>query len=128
MNFWHPVGQNYDAVVGDVSITASRSVYVDFTLPFSDSGAVFIVPTTNNKNKTKAWIFLKPLTWELWLTTGCFFVFIGFVVWVLEHRVNEEFRGSPSHQVSTSFWFSFSTLVFAQSNDFPFFFTPLLFN
>ncbi|PQM35366.1 glutamate receptor 2.8 [Prunus yedoensis var. nudiflora] len=61
-----------------------------------------------------AWIFLKPLTWDLWLTSLCFFVFIGFAVWVLEHRINEEFRGPPSHQIGTSFWFSFSTMVFAQ--------------
>ncbi|XP_027333498.1 glutamate receptor 2.8-like [Abrus precatorius] len=104
----------YDVVVGDIMIKANWSIYVDFTLPFTESGATFIVPTTKLSNKTKAWIFLKPLTWELWLTTGCFFVFIGFVVWVLEHHANEDFRGSPSHQVSTSFWFSFSTLVFAQ--------------
>ncbi|XP_010534724.1 PREDICTED: glutamate receptor 2.8-like, partial [Tarenaya hassleriana] len=32
---------------------------------------------------------------------------------VLEHRVNEDFRGPPHHQIGTSFWFSFSTLVFA---------------
>lgn len=117
MNYWYPIGQNFDAVVGDITIMAKRSLYVDFTLPFTESGATFIVPT-KEKNKTKTWIFLKPLTWELWLTTGCFFVFIGFVVWVLEHRVNEEFRGSASHQVGTSFWFSFSTLVFAQSTNF----------
>jgi ionotropic glutamate receptor len=99
---------------------AKWSAYVDFTMPFTENGATFIVPTTNKPSKPKAWIFLKPLTWELWLTTGCFFVFIGFVVWVLEHPVNEEFRGSLTHQVSTSIWFSFSTLVFAQSNNLSF--------
>ncbi|MED6218042.1 hypothetical protein PIB30_023283 [Stylosanthes scabra] len=105
-----------DAVVGDITITAKRSSYVDFTLPFTESGAVFIVPTTIAKNKTKVWIFLRPLTWQLWLTTGCFFLFIAFVVWVLEHQGNREFNGSTSKQVSTSIWFSFSTLVFAQTN------------
>ncbi|XP_021805269.1 glutamate receptor 2.7-like [Prunus avium] len=103
---------NYDAAVGDITIRADRSLYVDFTLPYKESGVSMIVPIKDNKSKN-AWVFLKPLTWDLWLTSGCFFIFIGFVVWVLEHRINEDFRGPPHHQIGTSFWFSFSTMVFA---------------
>ncbi|KAL6295914.1 hypothetical protein ACE6H2_004056 [Prunus campanulata] len=103
---------NYDAAVGDITIRANRSLYVDFTLPYTESGVSMIVPIKDNKSKN-AWVFLKPLTWDLWLTSGCFFIFIGFVVWVLEHRINEDFRGPPHHQIGTSFWFSFSTMVFA---------------
>jgi ionotropic glutamate receptor len=77
-----------------------------------------IVPIVDNNSKN-AWVFLKPLTWDLWVTSFCFFIFIGFVIWVLEHRINEDFRGPASHQAGTSFWFSFSIMVFAQSN-FPF--------
>jgi ionotropic glutamate receptor len=58
---------------------------------------------------------LKPLSWGLWVTSACSFVFIGFVVWVLEHRINNNFRGPPSHQIGTSLWFSFSTMVYAHS-------------
>ncbi|KAF8015221.1 hypothetical protein BT93_H0890 [Corymbia citriodora subsp. variegata] len=107
--------KNYDAVVGDTTIIANRSLYVDFTLPYTESGVAMLVPYKDSKSKN-AWVFLKPLTWDLWLTTGCFFVFIALVVWILEHQINEEFRGSIAHQVGTSFWFSFSTMVFAQSN------------
>jgi len=107
--------QNYDAVVGDTTIIANRSLYVDFTLPYTESGGAMLVPYKDNTSK-KAWVFLKPLTWGLWLTTVCFFVFIALVVWTLEHRINEDFRGPATHQVGTSFWFSFSTMVFAQSN------------
>ncbi|KAL6215855.1 hypothetical protein ACLB2K_015282 [Fragaria x ananassa] len=103
---------NYDAAVGDITIRANRSLYIDFTLPFTESGVSMIVPIKDNKNKN-AWVFLKPLTWDLWVTSGCFFIFIGFVVWVLEHRINEDFRGPPPHQIGTSLWFSFSTMVFA---------------
>ncbi|VVA11672.1 PREDICTED: glutamate receptor [Prunus dulcis] len=103
---------NYDAAVGDITIRANRSLYVDFTLPYTESGVSMIVPIKDNKSKN-AWVFLKPLTWDLWVTSGCFFIFIGFVVWVLEHRINEDFRGPPHHQIGTSFWFSFSTMVFA---------------
>ncbi|XP_048133137.1 glutamate receptor 2.1-like [Rhodamnia argentea] len=105
--------QNYDALVGDTTIVANRSLYVDFTLPYTESGVVMLVPYKDNKSKN-AWVFLKPLTWDLWLTSGCFFVFIALVVWILEHRINEDFRGPATQQVGTSFWFSFSTMVFAQ--------------
>ncbi|CAA2965933.1 glutamate receptor -like [Olea europaea subsp. europaea] len=104
--------EKYDAVVGDVTIVANRSRFVDFTLPFTESGVSTIVPIKNDERKN-AWIFMKPLTKDLWLTIGGFFIYTGFVVWVLEHRVNKEFRGPPSQQIGMIFWFSFSTLVFA---------------
>uniref|UniRef100_A0A2N9F0M2 Glutamate receptor n=1 Tax=Fagus sylvatica TaxID=28930 RepID=A0A2N9F0M2_FAGSY len=104
---------NFDAVVGDTTIIANRSNFVDFTLPYTESGVSMIVPIKDSERKN-AWVFLKPLTWDLWITSGCFFVFIGFVIWVLEHRINEEFRGPPSHEIGTSLWYSFSTMVFAQ--------------
>lgn len=102
-------------MVGDTTIRANRSLYVDFSMPYTESGIVMVVPTVDNRSKN-AWAFLKPLTWDLWLTISCFLVFIGFVVWVLEHRINDDFRGPPLHQIGTSIWFSFSTMVFAQSN------------
>lgn len=104
--------ENYDAVVGDVTILANRSKFVDFTLPYTESGVATIVRIKDDERKN-AWIFMKPLTMDLWLTTGAFFIFTGFVVWVLEHRINKEFRGPPRKQVGMIFWFSFSTLVFA---------------
>ncbi|KAG7943761.1 hypothetical protein I3843_15G059900 [Carya illinoinensis] len=103
------VYQNFDAVVGDTTIIENRSKYVDFTLPYTESGVSMVVPLRDRKKN--AWVFLKPLSLDLWITTACFFVFIGFVVWVLEHQVNENFRGLPSPQVGTSLWYAFSTIV-----------------
>ncbi|XP_024159769.2 glutamate receptor 2.8 [Rosa chinensis] len=106
----------FDAVVGDATIRANRTLYVDFAMPYTESGVVMVVPiidSTHSRTKN-AWVFLQPLTWGLWMTILCFFIFIGFVIWVLEHRINEDFRGPPSYQVGTSFWFSFSTIVFSQ--------------
>jgi len=101
-------------VVGDVTIIANRSDYVDFTMPYTESGVTMVVSMKDNRKKN-AWAFLKPLTWDLWVTSACSFVFIGFVVWVLEHRINNDFRGPLSHQIGTSLWFSFSTMVYAHS-------------
>ncbi|XP_055829388.1 glutamate receptor 2.9-like isoform X2 [Solanum dulcamara] len=106
--------EKFDAIIGDVTISANRSKYVDFTLPFTESGFSAVVPVKDDDRKN-AWIFVKPLKSELWITIGAFFVFIGFVVWVLEHRVNKEFRGTKQEQVGMIFWFSFLTLVFAHS-------------
>ncbi|KAL7122376.1 hypothetical protein ACP275_01G042200 [Erythranthe tilingii] len=105
---------NYDAVAGDVTIVGNRSQYVDFTLPYIESGISMIVPISDGTRKN-AWIFLKPLTWELWLTSFCSFVFIGFLIWILEHRINEDFRGPLWYQIGMIYWFAFSTMVFAHS-------------
>lgn len=110
--------------MGDVTIVANRSRFVDFTFPYTESGVATIVPVKDNERKN-AWIFTKPLTMGLWLTIGAFFVFTGFVVWVLEHRTNKVFQGSPLKQVGMIFWFSFSTLVFAHSKSFK---TVIVFN
>ncbi|KAL0323996.1 UNVERIFIED_CONTAM: Glutamate receptor 2.7 [Sesamum calycinum] len=89
---------NFDAVVGDVTIRANRSQYVDFTLPYTETGVSMVAKVTHNERKN-AWIFLKPLTWQLWLTSFCAFVFIGFLIWILEHRINRVLRQhSPSNR------------------------------
>ncbi|XP_022759821.1 glutamate receptor 2.2-like [Durio zibethinus] len=101
--------KNYDAVVGDTTITASRFSEVDLTLPYTDLGVGMVVRKTNKNNM---WMFLKPLARNLWITTAAFFIFTGFVVWLIEHPINDEFQGQPAKQIGTIFWF-FSTLVFA---------------
>ncbi|KAD3066466.1 hypothetical protein E3N88_34346 [Mikania micrantha] len=101
----------FDAVVGDVTITTNRTRIVDFTQPYMESGLVIVVPV--KKSKTSQWAFLKPFSFQMWLVTGGFFLLVGFVVWILEHRFNHEFRGPPSQQVITILWFSFSTMFFS---------------
>nr|XP_043630236.1 glutamate receptor 2.7-like [Erigeron canadensis] len=104
--------KEFDLVIGDVSIRANRSKFVDFTLPYTESGIIMIVPIKDDDRKN-AWIFLKPLETKLWLTACAFFIYTGVVVWVIEHQINKEFRGLPYKQVGIMFWYSFSTLVFA---------------
>ncbi|KAH1130872.1 hypothetical protein J1N35_002250 [Gossypium stocksii] len=53
--------QKYDAAVGDITITANRSLYVDFTLSFTDMG-IGMVSRLTPKESQNLWIFLKPLT------------------------------------------------------------------
>ncbi|KAJ4801829.1 glutamate receptor 2.2 [Rhynchospora pubera] len=104
--------KKFDAAVGDVTILANRSMYADFTLPYTESGVRMVVPI-KDVNKKSPWTFLEPLTAKLWLTTGAFFILTGITVWFIEHRVNHEFRGNPANQMGSIFYFAFSTVVFA---------------
>ncbi|KAL2972542.1 hypothetical protein AAZX31_14G000200 [Glycine max] len=40
----------------------------------------------------------------MWGVTAFFFLFVGAVVWILEHRTNDEFRGSPREHIVTVLW------------------------
>lgn len=105
------VADNYfDAAVGDISIVTNRTRIVDFTQPYTESGLVIVAPVKENSTP---WAFLKPFSLEMWGVTGSFFLLVGVVVWILEHRLNTEFRGSPRQQLVTICWFSFSTMFFA---------------
>lgn len=106
--------QKADAVVGDLTITESRMANVDFTMPFTESGWSMVVPV-QTQTSTGMFFFLKPLTPALWLASLAAFIFTGFVIWVIEHRINPEFRGTPLQQLGIIFHYAFSTLVFAQS-------------
>ncbi|XVE74480.1 hypothetical protein DITRI_Ditri12bG0020200 [Diplodiscus trichospermus] len=108
----YQVAQNkYDAAVGDITIVTNRTRIVDFTQPYMESGLLVVVPV--KEAKSNPWAFLKPFTKEMWFVTGGFFLFVGAVVWILEHRINHEFRGPPRQQLITIFWFSFSTMFFS---------------
>lgn len=105
------VDNDFDAAVGDIVITMSRTKTIDFTQPFIESGLVILAPI--KKHISSSWAFLQPFTLGMWCVTGLSFLVVGAVIWILEHRINDEFRGSPRQQIITIVWFSFSTLFFA---------------
>ena len=94
--------QDFDAVVGDIAIVTNRTKIVDFTQPYVSSGLLIVAPF--KKQNTGAWAFLRPFSPRLWIVTGSFFLIVGIVVWILEHRINDDFRGSPKHQIITILW------------------------
>ncbi|XP_049413303.1 glutamate receptor 3.7 [Solanum stenotomum] len=98
----------FDAAVGDIAIVTNRTRMVDFTQPYVSTGLVIVAPI--DTSKSSAWVFLKPFTLEMWGVTALSFLIIAVVIWILEHRVNEDFRGPPKRQITTMFLFSFSTL------------------
>ncbi|XP_042477684.1 glutamate receptor 2.6-like [Macadamia integrifolia] len=90
---------NFDAVVGDITILSNRSLYVDFTLPYTKGGVMMTIPIKYEEKEKNSSIFLKTLTTDLWLVILAFFVLIGLLVLFLEDQRKNEFRDSPSQQV-----------------------------
>ncbi|ESQ45364.1 hypothetical protein EUTSA_v10010111mg [Eutrema salsugineum] len=101
----------YDAGVGDITIITERTKMADFTQPYVESGLVVVAPI--RKLGSNAMAFLRPFTPQMWLISAFSFLIVGAVIWFLEHKHNDEFRGPPRRQVITTFWFSFSTLFFS---------------
>ncbi|OVA00643.1 Ionotropic glutamate receptor [Macleaya cordata] len=101
----------FDAVIGDIAIVTNRTKIVDFTQPYIESGLVVVAPV--KRSNSSPWAFLRPFSPTMWAVTAAFFLVVGAVVWILEHRMNDEFRGPPKQQIVTILWFSFSTLFFA---------------
>ncbi|KAJ0809595.1 putative periplasmic binding protein-like I [Helianthus annuus] len=106
--------QNFDAVVGDTTITANRSLYVDFTIPYTDLGVGTV--TRDDQNLRKIWWFLEPLDARMWIAATCSFFIIGATIWVIEYPINPTFQGPWQDVVGPVLWFSFSTLTFSHSN------------
>ena len=80
-----------------------------------ESGLVVVAPI--RKVKSSAWAFLKPFTIQMWCVTGAFFLLVGIVIWILEHRVNTEFRGPPTQQLITICWLVITFLLEASKSD-----------
>ena len=108
MKLW----KTYEAVVGDITLLADRLQYVDFTVPYAESGLSMIVPS---KSEESAWMFMKPFTWQMWVVTAAILIYTMLVVWYLERESNPEFDGNWKSQMSTALWFTFSSLFFAHS-------------
>ncbi|XP_059644990.1 glutamate receptor 3.6-like isoform X2 [Cornus florida] len=105
-----PIGE-FDAAVGDIAITTDRTRIADFTQPYVESGLVVVAPV--RKLNSSTWAFMRPFSPMMWCVTAISFVIVGAVVWIMEHRLNDDFRGPPKRQVATILWFSFSTLFFS---------------
>ncbi|GAV87911.1 Lig_chan domain-containing protein/SBP_bac_3 domain-containing protein [Cephalotus follicularis] len=102
--------KTYDAAVGDVTVLANRTNYVDFAQPYAESGLSLIVPS---KYEDSLWLFMKPFSIELWVVSGAIFIYTMLIVWFLEHRSNPEFRGPLKAQICSALWFTFSSVFFA---------------
>ncbi|XP_058095707.1 glutamate receptor 2.6-like [Magnolia sinica] len=100
------VYKKLDTVVGDTSIAANRTRYMEYSRPYTQTGARMVVL---EKREVQAWIFVKPFTGTLWVATGAFFLYNGIIVWLIESTDVEEKRFSFNH-ICNLIWLSFTTL------------------
>ena len=95
--------------MGDVTIIANRTRYVDFTVPYTDSGVSMLVLASKDEDEPAMWVFLEPLTKDLWIAIILFMFFTGLIVWMIEKPINDELRGSKWKQFNAAFYFAFFT-------------------
>uniref|UniRef100_K3YZ13 Glutamate receptor n=1 Tax=Setaria italica TaxID=4555 RepID=K3YZ13_SETIT len=105
----------YDIAVGDITIRYNRSLYVDFTLPYTESGVAMVVPVKESVDKN-AWIFLKPLTPGMWFGTIILFIYTGIVIWLLEllgnnKNVQEEMVKRLTSRIVLVIWLFFLVVL-----------------
>ncbi|KAJ3704818.1 hypothetical protein LUZ61_008523 [Rhynchospora tenuis] len=87
----------YDVAIGDITIRYNRTRYADFSIPYTESGVAMIVPVKEAANKN-TFIFIKPLTTDLWLGSIVFFIYTGIVILILEPNMRASLKGSlPGH-------------------------------
>ncbi|GMJ01287.1 glutamate receptor 1.4 [Hibiscus trionum] len=88
--------KKFDAVVGDATITSGRSLFVDFTISFTDIGVGIVAPAENKD----MWIFYKVLTPTLWLAIVGYYTLRSFFIWMIERQtprhVPDGFPPQPS--------------------------------
>lgn len=86
--------QEYDGAVGDTTIRFDRSRWVDFTLPYSDTGITMMVSTNQNSNK-RTGIKLIPLIKGLVSAALAFCFISALIFWFVEFR-NDKSRQSQA--------------------------------
>ncbi|KAL5730809.1 hypothetical protein ACHQM5_003600 [Ranunculus cassubicifolius] len=89
--------QKYDAVVGDITITADRSELVDFSHPYTQGGLVTVIRINCNKRSNLLTLF-DPFTRNVWLSYFAVLAFTIFAIWSIEYT-----RGPGAQQIVSLF-------------------------
>ncbi|KAK6256583.1 hypothetical protein QUC31_000042 [Theobroma cacao] len=97
-----------DAAIGDIEIMAYRYQYAEFSQPYVESGLTMVVTVKPDKSK-ELWMFMKTFTRRMWLITLAMHIFIGFVIWLIEHGENPDLK-----RFGAVLWFSVTIIFFAQ--------------
>ncbi|KAI3726357.1 hypothetical protein L1987_66154 [Smallanthus sonchifolius] len=103
--------QELDGVLGDSTILASRSQYVDFTATYTDVGIGTLI-----RIKEKDWYstFLKRFNVDLWLTYGVSGIIACLPVWAILAVNRQEDENTPSQQLGTIAYLILLSIILAQ--------------
>nr|XP_043617842.1 glutamate receptor 1.2-like [Erigeron canadensis] len=98
-----------DGLLGDTTILANRSEYVDFTTTYTDVG----IGTLTRIKENDSSIFLKPLDVGLWIAFIVCGILTVFTAWAIEAMGGQGPERSPSQGFWSIFWVFFLALFFA---------------
>ena len=103
--------RKYDIGIGGITITSDREKVLTFTQPFiaSSLGIAFI-------NNETPWLdvvskFLSITFLKIVLLLAVTLLLAGFLVWIFEHKKNEEFGGKNKKGLGSAFWWAAVTMT-----------------
>jgi len=98
-----------DLIAADLTMTAHRSKYVDFTPPFLNSELTVLVKITDNNNSNMLDMVFQPFSALLWIMVLLLYILTSCVFWMVS-RINPEERGLT---IFDAFWNIASAFVYA---------------
>ncbi|XP_035832957.1 glutamate receptor 2.5 [Helianthus annuus] len=104
--------QQLDGVLGDSTILASRSQYVDFTATYTDVGIGTLIRI--KERDSWPWGFLKRFDADLWLTYAVFGILAILSVWAIPAVNQFEHERRLAQQIKTIAVLVLLSIFFAQ--------------
>ncbi|KAJ4801835.1 glutamate receptor 2.2 [Rhynchospora pubera] len=92
--------EKYDVAIGDITIRYNRSLYVDFSVPYTESGVAMIVPVKQAANKNRFIIF-KPLKLSLLVLSVVSVISAAAVICLLEPNLRNNLGSSTFDHIVT---------------------------
>ena len=96
---------SFDAAIAALTVTAARDRIVDFTQPFYSTGLGIAVSMSESRWRSVSRALLSYGFFQAVLALVGIAVLVGFVIWLLERRKTEHFRGGAKG-LGTGLWWS----------------------
>jgi ABC-type amino acid transport substrate-binding protein len=101
----------YDMVVADLTITAARMKKVAFSSSIFDNSLRVIIREGSN-NDVDLLSYLRPFSYQLWITLLVATLYAGFLVCLLEREHNEALRDESTFPlIIKSMWYAIGNIL-----------------
>ncbi|CAF1226955.1 unnamed protein product [Rotaria sp. Silwood1] len=105
------INGDYDIVIGDVTITASRREKVGFSNSIFDN-SLRIIMRKNIDDNVDFLSFLRPFSFSLWILLFITSIYAGVLICILERPENEALHGkSIISSTAMSLWYAIGTIM-----------------
>lgn len=105
------INGDYDIVIGDVTVTATRRERVGFSNSIFDN-ALRIIMRKNIDDSVDYFSYLRPFSFSLWILLFATSIYAGFLICLLERRENEAIQDkSIVSSLAMSSWYSIGTIM-----------------